>query len=274
MNYREWLRTELKRRQRANPSYSLRGFSQSLELSPAFLSKILNGKKSLSLESAVKVCDRLALTPIERAAFCKGVSLDRASEQVIQYMEGRQDVSNIDQIKRLEEDQFQAISDWYHFALRELVATRDFRPDVSWIASRLGITEAESTDALARLIRLKLIKLKSGRWRKTNAWVGVPSGRGSAALRRHHSQMIQKACEAIEGQSVEERDITGMTFTTNPEKIELVRKEIADFRRKIADLLNVSKPGEVYQINVQLFRLTQRLPEAKSKKVTSKRKSR
>ena len=46
------LEEELQKRIQKNPSYSMRSFAQSLQLSPSFLSHMLSGKRALSLEKA------------------------------------------------------------------------------------------------------------------------------------------------------------------------------------------------------------------------------
>jgi uncharacterized protein (TIGR02147 family) len=69
--------------------------------------------------------------------------------------------------------------------------------------------------------------------------------------------MIEKAKRAIEMQPVELRDISGITIPVSLDKVEVARKEIQAFRRRMAQLLASSRPTEVYQLNVQFFALTQ-----------------
>ena len=55
------LKQELKRRMFMNPSYSLRAFARSLEVSRSFLSKLLKGERSTSLQMLLKIGKRLNL---------------------------------------------------------------------------------------------------------------------------------------------------------------------------------------------------------------------
>lgn len=257
-DYRNWLGAELKRRQRVNPSYSLRGFALALELSPSFLSKVLAGKKNLSPQKAVQVAEQLQLSDAERSHFIRWVQEQSAGESVREALEWQpESEGRAESAARLELDSFQVISDWHHYALRELVETRGFRAEPVWIAARLGIRSEEASDALERLIRLGMIRREGGKWRKADALVFTPSGTPSSALRHHHSQMIQKAREALESQPVSERDITGITIPTDPARVDAVREEIKRFRRRMTKLLESSRPSEVYQLNIQLFRLTE-----------------
>jgi len=256
-DYRHWLKAELERRQRINPRYSLRSFAQNLELSPSFLSKVLNGKKNLSIESAFDVSEKLQLSNTEKKLFCQWVAKHSIGDIISEITSDNSENTELDHAVNLELESFQVISDWYHFAIRELTETKGFKEDPNWIAQRLGISPKEAREGFARLIKLKLIDKKRGRYKKTAELMATPSGTPSQALRNHHSQMIHKANEALNTQSVLERSITGITIPTHPEKIEMVRDEIMKFRRRMAELLDTKNPSEVYQLNIQLFRLTE-----------------
>lgn len=256
-DYRHWLKAELERRQRVNPRYSLRSFAQNLALSPSFLSKVLNGKKNLSLESAFEVSERLQLSNTERKLFCQWVAKQAIGDIVSEITSDESQNRKTDHAASLELESFQVISDWYHFAIRELTETKDFKENPHWIAQRLGISPKEALEGFTRLVKLKLIEKKHGRYRKTAELLATPSGKPSQALRNHHSQMIHKANEALNKQGVLERSITGITIPTHPEKIEMVSDEIKKFRRRMAELLDTKNPSEVYQLNIQLFRLTE-----------------
>jgi uncharacterized protein (TIGR02147 family) len=264
-DYRDWLRAELKRRQRVNARYSLRSFALALEISPAFLSKVLSGKKNLSIGSAFEIGQKLQFSESEQKTFCQWVAKQALGESAEALMAGSQDSVRQSKVSQLELEAFQVISDWYHFALRELVQTKGFKSEPEWIAQRLGISTEEAATAFERLQRLGLIEKKRGLWRKSEALLVTPSGVPSRALRHHHMQMIQKAKESLETQTVLERDITGITIPTHPENIEIVREEIKKFRRRMSELLDSKNPSEVYQLNVQLFRLSQK-PSDQEKK--------
>ena len=76
-DYKIWLQSELMRRCHDNPKYSLRAFAASLKLSPSFLSKVLSGKRSLTLKTANKILPSLDLSPQEKESFLHLVFEDR-----------------------------------------------------------------------------------------------------------------------------------------------------------------------------------------------------
>ena len=221
--FREQLRGELARRNRVNPRYSLRAFARQAGLSPAFLSKVLRGTKNLSPARAEAVAGKLGYaTP---------------------------------GIASLDLEAFQVISDWYHTALLELATTKGFRPEAAWIARKLGVTTDEVRGALARLVRLGLLRKERGSYVKTDAFLATPTDRPNQAIRNFHAQMLVKARQALDEQDVSQRDFGGSTIAIDPAKLELAKKEIRKFRLRLMKLLDSDKPTAVYQFNTQLFKL-------------------
>jgi uncharacterized protein (TIGR02147 family) len=106
-------------------------------------------------------------------------------------------------------------------------------------------------------------KTSESRLVSTNLFIKTPTNQPSRALRNHHQQMIQKAQEALEGQIISKRDITGTTVAIKPEQLELAKREIQKFHKRLADLLDTADSGdasEVYQLNIQFFSLTESDP--------------
>jgi uncharacterized protein (TIGR02147 family) len=238
--YRERLQSELKRRQRINPSYSMRAFARDLGLNHTFLSKILSGKNELSHVRALSVAQKL------------GYSRKQALE-----------FTSRTEATLLTLDAFEVVSDWYHYGVLELSRCKGFKATPRFIASRLGISKADAEAALPRLIRLGLLKQKGKTYIKTDNLIVTPTDFPSQALRSFHMQMIGKAKNALEEQTVSERDITGMTIAVDVKKLSLAKREIQKFQKRMVRLLEGSEANEVYQLNVQLFRISN--PEKKEK---------
>ena len=254
-DYRDQLSAELARRRMANPQYSLRAFARGLELSPAFVSKLLRGEKDISMEKALSVAEKLGYNETQTAQFCQLVQIAKAKTPGLKDALGGS--SNPDgEFAAVSLETFQVISDWYHYAILELATCAGGELTGKLISERLGISIAEARAAMNRLIRVGLLKNTGGRWKKSDPFIATPTDRPNRALRNFHTQMIEKAKVAIETQPVEERDITGTTLAISADKVELAKKEIRNFRRKMAKLLASSKPTEVYQLNVQFFALS------------------
>lgn len=255
--YREQLNAELSRRRMANPQYSLRAFARGLELSPAFVSKLLRGEKDLSMETALSIAEKLGYNETQTVQFCQLVQIAKAKTPGLKgALAGN---SNPDaEFSAVSLETFQVISDWYHYAILELASCTGGELTGKQISEKLGIPVDEARAAMNRLIRVGLLTNKSGRWKKSDPFIATPSDRPNRALRNFHTQMMDKAKLAMETQPVEERDITGITMAISADKLEIAKKEIKNFRRKMAKLLESNKPTEVYQLNVQFFALSRK----------------
>ena len=76
------IREQLSKRQKANPSYSLRAFARDLGMDPSTLSAILKGKRAFPVKSCEQISQALNLSPMEKqyffeSAFKKRILLDQ-----------------------------------------------------------------------------------------------------------------------------------------------------------------------------------------------------
>jgi transcriptional regulator with XRE-family HTH domain len=67
--YRDFLSNELRSRQLANKSYSLRAFARDIGISPASLSLTLKGNLGLSVKTAKKVAEEIGLSKNQKDFF-------------------------------------------------------------------------------------------------------------------------------------------------------------------------------------------------------------
>lgn len=164
-------------------------------------------------------------------------------------------------------DIFAAIADWYHWAILSLTKVPDFQADPDWLRERLGPDVDKKTirEALDRLLKLGiLVRHPDGRYEQQDLEGSpylVDNQIPSAAIRQYHSQMIAKAQEAVEKQSMSERQLRGTTLAFRKEDMPLVAEIIAEAHRQVSALAARSGADEVYQFNTQFFRLTKKKPE-------------
>ncbi len=150
-------------------------------------------------------------------------------------------------------DQFAVISEWYHFAILSLITLRDFKPQISWIAARLGITEGEARAAVERLVRLDLLDVSQARWKQKGQPIFLDNPSSTAATRRFQSQVLEKACYSLENDPFELRELNSMTIAIDPKSVPLARKRIKDFLIGLMhELEERASPREVYHLSTQL----------------------
>jgi uncharacterized protein (TIGR02147 family) len=161
---------------------------------------------------------------------------------------------------QISRDRFEMISDWYHFAIMELIAVQGFKAKPKWIAATLGISFQEADAAIERLKRLGFLRVdESGKWildSPSNSTTPHPSDL-SAAHRKLQKQILSQALAAIDDVPAELRDQSSVTLSIPSSEIPRAAELIAKFRRKLARELQV-KPDhdQVYQLTISLFPVT------------------
>jgi uncharacterized protein (TIGR02147 family) len=132
----------------------------------------------------------------------------------------------------------------------------------------------EVSASLQLLQELGLIKKTSGGKLVPTHLEGTKSSDGvkNTALQRAHQRQLQDAINTLESISLELRDITSMTFATDPEKLPEAKALIKDFRRKLSHLLQSGRKSEVYRLQIQLLPLTEvRPPRSQGRKLSGDR---
>lgn len=258
-SYVDILRSELERRHQAHPRYSMRAFARDLDISPAQLSLVLNGKKGISEKAALKIADRLSLSMTEKQVFCDlaivsdSKSRDKrreAQERLVMNDKNRPD-------SMIAMDAFRVISDWYHFAIMELTCQMGFVSSVDYIQDQLGISKFEVEQAIERLENLRLLELRDGRWYQTSVDLSTTSDIPSEAIRKFHMQVLEKAMLAIQLQPVNERDVSSLLLGIHRDDLPRYKSAIRDFHREISSIAESRKDcTNVYCFGTQFFKLT------------------
>lgn len=243
-SYQNILMTELQNRRQKNPRFSLRAFARILDMSPAHLSCLINGKKNLTPKQAKKIVSKLSLSDLENQA-------------LVQDIAGLQtDSFQLPDLQILPDDEFKLIADWYHMAILSLGQLPN-RAHARWIAEQLDIDPALAWDAFYRLQRLGLLTVEKGRFSQTTKPLTTKPDVPSKAVRKYHTQNLQLAAEKLETVPTEKRDFSSITMAVHPSKIAKAKKMILEFRQKLcAELESSPNPSEVYTLSIQLFPVT------------------
>ena len=242
LDFRKLLQAELSRRCRTNAAYSLRAFARSVNVEASALSKMLKAKRPITDKMKVRIGSALGLSTRDIAKFARPSD----SFQVVDL------------------DSFAAISDWYHYAILELVYTKDFKPQPKWIARRLGITTSEVNIAVERLFRMGFLTIDAkGKWIDTSEngeLSHINPKFTSDAAKRNQSQLLELSKKALQEIPLEMRNHTSAAFCFDPKDLPRAIEKIRNFRREFAREFQPLKIGkEVYQIQISFFPLTKKI---------------
>ncbi|CAN5500631.1 hypothetical protein BH10BDE1_BH10BDE1_35660 [soil metagenome] len=257
----DFLRRELDGRLGGNQRYSMRAFARHLGMSPGELSEVLREKRPISARACQKVARALSLSPAEFKhllvlATTTGAAAARAGESVPL----RTNLA-VAQAHRLDEDRFRLVSDWWCFAILNLLDLEEVRWTGAELAERFGITILQAQSTMERLERLGLVK-KNGFERAvaTNEFVEHLTEVSSEAIRRYHRSLLEKAIEALDTHHRDERDVTGIGFAVDRRELKSIAREIAEFQDQLIAKYGRKRRGRkfdsVYQLETALFRLS------------------
>jgi uncharacterized protein (TIGR02147 family) len=234
--------------QTKNPGFSLRSFARRLQITPAELSLILNGKRRVTQKMAAKLVDRLALPPAqaERLMAALPARLPRRKSAVPSVLKSIQ----------LSSDEFNVIADWYHLAVLSLAETDGFEGRPEWIAQRLGIRLREAQSAVQTLLRLGMLEEGAQGLRATGKEFRTSTDVPDASVRKNHAQGLELARAALDEVPIELRDFGASIIAADPDLLPAAKQRLRELRREMVELLESGKKKEVYRLSVQLIPLS------------------
>ncbi len=267
MDYREVLRQELEKRKGTNPGYSLRAFARDLSLAPSTLSEILKCKSGLSQQKAVQIAPRLHLSAAEQDRFVVAVAAQHARTEVERRGSAARlrELSSRRRFEIMKLNAFEVVANWHHMALLELLRWKGSAPqDRRWLAAQLGITPVCVEEALERLRSVNLVRKvpaaegEEERWEVTDEHTTTLDDVPSRAVRNCHRQILERAIAALEGQSVEEREISSLVMAVTRDQIPKAKRLIREFQDRFSQELQLSADSsadDVVALSVQFFSL-------------------
>lgn len=267
--YRKRLQSLLAERCDRNPRYSVRAFARALDIDVGTLSRVLSGKQIPSFKLSQRLTSGMDLTAEEERKFIASVAetqRSRGTERLNPVFRSIRE--GVTPAADLSIDHYRIIADWYHVAILELTFNEDFESSPRWIAKELGISAAEASLAINRLLEFGLLKKDSqGRLRKTDARLTTADKHLSTpALRKNQKQFLEKAIHSLENDPIESRNISSMTMSIDPDQLPLARQMIREFNQSLGKLLESGKRKRVYNLEIALYPIQKQPTKTKQKR--------
>ena len=263
---RRFLLDWLVARQSTEPGYSVRRWAREMDLSHALLLMLLQGKRGLKLKHVPVLARGMALSSDEKTYLQALVELvnSRSLEEESLAREWLRELNPSAQFRTREIDEFEVISSWLHFAILALCNVEGFSGDSAFFEKRLKskATLAEIRSAVSRLESLGLLaRLPDGRIFATQSDVTTKNDRGSEAVKKYHSEISRLAADAVLDPDVLEREFQSFALSVHRDQIPMVKEMIRKFRAQLVDAVGGRRGTDVYNVNLQFFRLTERPAE-------------
>lgn len=268
-DYREFLKTYYREKKRENKSFSFLAFARAAGIgSKNHLWQAMNGRRNLQGNTIRRFTRGLKLKKHEAEYFENLVYFNQAktSEEKNLYYKKLASSKHYIEVRHIERDQYEYLSQWYYATVRELPLLSDFAEDPAWIANRLSprITEKEAREAMELLFRLGFwCRDCSGKVVQAERYLSTANEIVSLAAANFHKQMIAKASEAIDAIRPQHREMSSLTVAVAREKVAEVKRRIQEFRRELhAYITNGEKADTIYQLNLHFFNLSEVPDEA------------
>lgn len=257
----KYLQDEFERRVRKNSRYSLRAFARSLNVNAAELSQVFRGTRRLSWKSAIRVSKAMGLTPAESKHLMNLLQNEKGKRIGLDLVIDEQIDLNASPVDPAE---FAKLGDWYHFAILNLIETKGFEWNATYIARRLGLAASEARIAMETLERSGMVQIQVNHGRKqgrsAKAFWEVGTQIPSESIRRYHRQCLQKAIDALDAVPMDQREYRSVGIVVGTEDLPKLKAEVKHFTDLLMQRFDRKGKNHVYQIQVAIFPLTKESP--------------
>ncbi len=258
-DFRDVLRKELAVRSKRNPAYSLRAFARDLGVSASRLSEITTGHQPMSLATGSKIAKALGYDAARASYFTDLVAAEcgrspkqrgAAAARVTAYLETEA------AFEKLRVDAFHVISDWYHLAIVEATKLPEFDGTPAWLAARLAIPEPTAKHAIARLLRIGMLREEQQTLVPAKPHYQVLADLPSKAVHGFQRQILERAAAALEKQPVALRKFESLLTTIPVAQIPEFKQHLEEFVEQMSARFRQATPKEaIYCLSLQFFQL-------------------
>jgi|GEM_PF-4309555 len=259
----DYLNQEFQNRKSRRPLYSLRAFARDLGLAPSSLTDFFKNRIYFTEARTQQIGQRIGLTPEQIQHWN-----DLMEVRTLKNLE-RKKILNVriqSRIRtsqnKLEIEEFQVISEWFHLALLELIEMNPAKyQDLKLAAKDLNLPLRTVHIAFKRLIKLKLLNIQSDGSYQIVASTKVGSETTpAAAIRNFMHQVLNKAARAIDTQDLKHRFSTATFISLTTQDRKQLIQELDTFTMKLlTKYINKRKStiprNELYCLTLQFFNL-------------------
>lgn len=165
----EILRKHFELSQKKNPAFSLRSFANKVGISPGKVSEILNGQYLMSIEMAERIVEKIGFEDHEKQSFLQAVQNENANLQELREfhrkMAEKNNLFTKKSLRHLEqEEEVHLLDHWQFYGIMTALEVKTNDHSVAGIASIMGMDESEVEERLRKMLHLKFVEEKEGKF--------------------------------------------------------------------------------------------------------------
>ena len=270
-DYRQYMRDFYEERKRSS-YFTWREFaSLSGFVSPTYLKLVCDGRTRLSKPGIAKVARAMGLEGFDYTYFALLVKFGNAKsdderESALQELERE---ARMNRIRIVDADAIRYYESPMYPIVRELAPLMP-AATLGEMASKIksSVTAAEIREVLQFLVRADLLrKREDGSYEQTQKAVKGSKETIPLAIRSMNKKMAELAIGSIARDPADERHFSSVTMGLDAPTYERIAREADVFRKKIVAIANeCQKIDRVYQMNLQVFPLTDKVGASGAKK--------
>lgn len=261
-DYRKFLELWIPYLKKKHKGYSLTSIAKASGVSLSYLSMVVKGVRSLSIENLSLILPHLKLDEQESSYFTL-LQIIADSQDPAARLEALKKAHRFLKYKEqntAEVEVYQYLTKWYFVAIREMAGMDDFNPSPEWIQSRLRehVSLKDIEGALGFLTAngyIDLSKKASERIQKDP--LTCEGGVYKVALAEFHKQMLGMQERSIHDVHSDDRFLTAHMLAIPQEKFQALKTIIDEARAKVAALgKNHAGSNSVYYVSLGTFPIT------------------
>ncbi|MDB5104889.1 MAG: hypothetical protein JWP91_2578 [Fibrobacteres bacterium] len=262
-DYRLLLKDLYQERKGKDPKFSHRFIALKAGFKSAgFFYQIVKGKTNISMQSALALAAVFKLKPAEVEYFENLVQFNQSKTQSDkQHFFRKIAAVKKGKSKTLDERHHELFTQWYYFAVRELLAIQKFKGDYKKLAEALipPISPAEARQAIKVLEKLGLVRITpSGGFERSDAVISTGDFWSSVAITKFQMDTTELARQSFDRVPSELRNHSTLTLSISNGEYLQIKEELAKLRKRLLELAKGSLlPDRIYQINLNVFPLSQ-----------------
>ncbi len=269
---RKLLKDYFARCRERDSKYSMRYFAKRLGFgSPNYIQRMLNGDRKISEKTLDRLIALLEMEDSERDYFellvkmAQAQDINRRNQYFTQIAAIRK--KNL-KVTTLHEAQYNCISSWLHWVVREISFLDGPIENVQWLSRflRVKVSPVMLSQCLNDLETAGLLVRDGDRLKAAMSSINFPEEVQSLALLNYHRQILDQAQNALSTQSPSEREYGAILVATTPEKYQQMKEKLKKFRREVLELLDTpdGEATRVINFSFQMFQVFDDIQEEAS----------
>jgi len=265
-DYKSFLSTYVKTKKEQNSNWTLGVWTQQLSLkSTSSISKIISGQRHPGKDITEKLVEYFKFSKADEDYFRGLIKFHKVKNDpklAVAVLEklGKDHPSG--SILILDDSVFQVLSNWYSFAVRELVRMGLNLKNLKTLsrAFHFGVTVQEVSFCLKSLKSAGLIEEnKSGQFAVKSERIQTQTDFSSEAVKQYHEKTLDVAKKAIRTLPVEEREFQGTTLNISHKNFKAAQNMLREFREKFVKTFEETDGDQIHQLQMQFFPITKKI---------------